>query len=302
MRLWHSLPISTCWWWEVTSARGREKNVLMEQLLFWGEKNVQGCVSQNSDPMNSFLRKVEELGLNASAGHTWNSQDAPGAKLNSGKKRAIWRNYPKKVNLTSEILARPSLRNSTWWNFMISRLWQQNSVEFGEKNVQCWARETYAQMKWILRGEAPETRQRDRAVTGKSANERGRTSFCSRFRSVRNSSILLKTRIFILSGKSVKLHDWPIMGSQLLVQWTTSYFLLYQDCHLFQQQFVFNIEIDGWSSHDSTWQACMREAGADRSWQACHGRPWTSIQKIFRRDVQGESNARYSWLVTTLHS
>ena len=163
---------------------------------------------------------------------------------------------------------------------MISRLWQQNSVEFGKKNVQCWAREIYAQMKWILRGEAPESRQRDRAVTGKSANERGRTSFCSRFRSVRNSSILLKTRIFILSGKSVKLHDWPIMGSQLLVRWTTSCFLLYQDCHLFQQQFVFNIEIDGWSSHDSKWQACMRETDADRSWQACHGRPWTSIKNF----------------------
>ena len=34
------------------------------------EKDVQGCASQNSDPMNSILRKVEELGLNASAGHT----------------------------------------------------------------------------------------------------------------------------------------------------------------------------------------------------------------------------------------
>ena len=37
-----------------------------------------------------------------------------------------------------------------------------------------------------------------------------------------------------------KHHDWPIIGSQLLEKWTTSYFLSYQDCHLFQQQFVFN--------------------------------------------------------------
>ena len=29
------------------------------------DKTVQGCVSQNSDTMNSFLRKVRELGLNA---------------------------------------------------------------------------------------------------------------------------------------------------------------------------------------------------------------------------------------------
>ena len=52
-----------------------------------GKKKVQGCVSQNSDPMNSILQKVEALGLNASAGRTWNSQDAPGTKLNSGERR-----------------------------------------------------------------------------------------------------------------------------------------------------------------------------------------------------------------------
>ena len=34
-----------------------------------------------------------------------------------------------------------------------------------------------------------------------------------------------------LSGKTAKLHDWPKIGSQLLVQWTTSYILSNQDCH-----------------------------------------------------------------------
>ena len=33
-------------------------------------KKVQGCVSQNSDPMNYILRKAGELGLSASSGHT----------------------------------------------------------------------------------------------------------------------------------------------------------------------------------------------------------------------------------------
>ena len=51
------------------------------------KKNVQGCAPHNSDPMNSVLRKAGELGLNASAGHTWNSQDATGTKLNSGKEK-----------------------------------------------------------------------------------------------------------------------------------------------------------------------------------------------------------------------
>ena len=47
-----------------------------------------------------------------------------------------------------------------------------------------------------------------------------------------------------LSGESVPLYNWLIIGSQLLVQWTTSYLLSNQNCHLFQQQFVFNIEIN----------------------------------------------------------
>ena len=41
----------------------------------------------------------------------------------------------------------------------------------------------------------------------------------------------------------------------------------------------------------------MRETDDDRSWQAGHGKPWTS-----KRDEQGRSNARHSCLVTALHS
>ena len=63
---------------------------------------------------------------------------------------------------------------------------------------------------------------------------------------------------------------------------------------IFQQQFVFNIEINGSvklfqkigtiirSSNDSKWQACTRETDADRSWQAGHGKPWTSIRFFFQ--------------------
>ena len=78
--------------------------------------------------------------------------------------------------------------------------------------------------------------------------------------------------------------------SQLLVQWTTSYFLSSKDCYPFQQQFVFNIQIN-WSvkllqkietiirsSHDSKWHACMLKTDAERSSQAGHEKPWTSTQ------------------------
>ena len=84
----------------------------------------------------------------------------------------------------------------------------------------------YAQMDWILRGEGPETRQRDRAVTRKSANTRGRTSFCSRFdlfvpvRLLDETPVVLLLHILCLQqGYSlewkISVRNWPIIGSQL---------------------------------------------------------------------------------------
>ena len=61
--------------------------------------------------MNSIPRKAGELRLNASAGYTRNSYDASGTKLKfeeGGNLEAL----AKKVNLMSEILARPVLRNN----------------------------------------------------------------------------------------------------------------------------------------------------------------------------------------------
>ena len=117
------------------------------------------------------------------------------------------------------------------------------------------------------------------------------------------------------SGQSAKLHDWPIMGSQLLVQRTTSYFLSYQDCHLFQEQFVLNIEINGsvqlFQKIGTVYQIQSRleltslHAG-NRCWQILTSRPRETVnqhtKKFFRRDVQGGCNGRRSWLVTALHS
>ena len=121
------------------------------------------------------------------------------------------------------------------------------------------------------------------------------------FRLVRNSAItrwnasgsfascaLLETRISLWVAKK---GETP----QLANNWKSITRFLdnlsYQDCHLLQQQFVCNIEIKGSvkllqkigtiirSSPDSKWQACMRETDADRSWQAGHGKPWTSRRK-----------------------
>ena len=89
-----------------------------------------------------------------------------------------------------------------------------------------------------------------------------------------------------LSEKSAKLHDWPIMGSLLLVQWTTSYFLLYQDCHQFQQQFVFNIEINRSVIFPENWdyqiqsrlEVTSMHAG-NRCWQIVTSRPRETVSR-----------------------
>ena len=116
------------------------------------------------------------------------------------------------------------------------------------------------------------------------------------------SYVLLKTRIFIWVEKrrnstiDPKWEDNYLYNGQLRTSRHTRTVII------FQQQFVFNIEINGSvqlfqkienivrSSDDSKWQACMR----DRSWQAGHGKSWTSIH-FFWRDGQGWSNARHSW-------
>ena len=78
----------------------------------YSERKKRPMLSWNSAPMNSVERKFEELGLNASAGHTWNSQDATWKKMNSGKKMAIWRHYLRVWTSWAKSFARPVRRNN----------------------------------------------------------------------------------------------------------------------------------------------------------------------------------------------
>ena len=75
------------------------------------EEKVQGCVSLNSDPKKSTLRKAGQMSLNASEGHalkfsgrTWYEVQIRERK---GPSRGV---IQKKVNSMNEILARRSLR------------------------------------------------------------------------------------------------------------------------------------------------------------------------------------------------
>ena len=96
MHVWHSLPISTCWWWEVTSARGREKKVPKEQLLFWGKKGPRLCISKLRSKefysTESWRVRIERFG----GTHHEILEMHLVQNYNSWKKRTIWRHYPKR--------------------------------------------------------------------------------------------------------------------------------------------------------------------------------------------------------------
>ena len=68
------------------SARSRKEGT-QGSVAILKEKRVQGCVSQDSDPRNSIPRKVEELGLNASAGHTRKCSGCTWYKIEFRKER-----------------------------------------------------------------------------------------------------------------------------------------------------------------------------------------------------------------------
>ena len=78
------------------------------------EIQVQGCVSQNSDPKKYILWKAGQTRLNASVGHavkfsgrTWYE-----VQIRERKEKGHLEALSKKANLMNEILARRSLRKA----------------------------------------------------------------------------------------------------------------------------------------------------------------------------------------------
>ena len=82
-----------------------------------------------------FYGKLENADWTLRRDTPWNSGDAPGAKLQFGKEKDNLEALSKKVNLVSEILARPVLRRNTWGNLTTSRLWQQKQRGTWQKST-----------------------------------------------------------------------------------------------------------------------------------------------------------------------
>ena len=197
----HPLPMSTSWWQEQPQ-REVEKKVLKEQLLSWDKKkSPRLCISRLTSnefySTESWRIEIERFG-----GTHLNSLDASWYKIEFGKEEGNLEAVSKKVNLTT------------------SRLYQQSSVEFGEKicklnpniklrfivlwrrqrhrsayvycvfgcfNAQCWARKIELRYNgYFEKVQKPHMRL---TATRDSANKGVSTSFCPWSRSVRNSAI-----------------------------------------------------------------------------------------------------------------
>ena len=171
--------------------------------------------------MNPILRKAGELRLNASAGHTMKFSGCTWYKTKIREKKTIWRHYPKRWTSWAKSLRAWCWRTTTWGNLTTRRLYQQSSVEIGEKNASSKPKTTtfYSLMKapetqkivcliWIrelqctmlskenLSSDTMDTLRRSKIPWATyrhqgSANKRVSTSFCSWSRSVRNSAMTL---------------------------------------------------------------------------------------------------------------
>ena len=141
-------------------------------------------------------------------------------------------------------------------------------------------------------------------ATGCIGNKRVNTSFCSWSRSVRNSAItrwnasdsiasaaLTQNADIQMSGKRRNFTSWPKMGIQLIENWTTQYFSLYQDCHHIpaafclqhQDQRISLLIPENWEHYQIQ---CRLEVtsmhGGNRWWQMMTSRPRRTVNQHTR--------------------
>ena len=142
MHLWPSLPISMCWWLEKTQ-REVEKKVLKDQLLFWKKKGPGLCISKFRSKevysAESWRIGIERFGgthqkiLRMHLVRNWmrEREGQSGGIIQKGELH--------KWNPCALVL----WGTTTWQNLTTSRLYQQSSVEFGEKICQLKAAYNY---------------------------------------------------------------------------------------------------------------------------------------------------------------
>ena len=95
----------------VNPARGRRIST-QGLVAILKEKKTSKVVCQNSAPMNSILRKVQDFGFEHGGGPHLRFSGCTWYKVEFGKEKTNLEALSRKVNLMSEILARLVLRNN----------------------------------------------------------------------------------------------------------------------------------------------------------------------------------------------
>ena len=116
-------------------ARGREKKVLKEQLLFWGKKGPRLCISKlRSKEVSS--AQSRRIGIERFGGtHHKILRTRVVRNSNSGKRRAISRRYPKRWTSWAKSLRAQVWGKNTWGNLKTRRVCPQSSIGLLEKKI-----------------------------------------------------------------------------------------------------------------------------------------------------------------------
>ena len=125
MHSWLSLPMSTSWWWEEAQRKVEERKYSRSSCYYEKKKRSKVVYLKIQIQLILFYGKLENWDWTLRRDTPWNSQDASGTKLKFGKEQGNLEALSKK---------------ETWENLTTSRLYQQSSVEFGEKNMQAQSR------------------------------------------------------------------------------------------------------------------------------------------------------------------
>ena len=204
------------------------------------------CVSQDSDPMNSILRRDTPEILRMHLVQNWIRE----RKRESGG--IIQKGEPHERNPCAlgfgeqppeETSRQADCTSKVAWNLarQICKLKPNIKLRF----ILLWRRQRHRSANvYCVFGSFRIHNAEQGRFKLRCARKRGSTKFCSWSRSVHNSAItrwnassssasyaLLRTRIFISVGKRWNSTNCPKMGRQLLVQWTIQYFSLCQDRH-----------------------------------------------------------------------
>ena len=189
-------------------ARGREKKVLKEAIALLREKHVQGCVSQDSDPRDFYKLRDKQI---VSGKVAWNL-----ARKKSSRPKIKLGFY----SLVERKGARDTKDGIFWYGFgSFHAQLRFNGLLRRSKNRK---RLTVIAKVQIIEQKHVFVHDLDLFVT---------VQFLDETQAVLSLHKLSSKRGHSYEWKAANLHNWPRMGRQLFVHWTTQYFSLYQNCH-----------------------------------------------------------------------